>query len=63
MADVAANSDGRRFSIITSDDYSGLVYIAAFLAFIYSNLTFTTRFLINWKVFRSDDWAASLAQV
>ncbi|KAF2732925.1 hypothetical protein EJ04DRAFT_469290 [Polyplosphaeria fusca] len=61
MAD--AFPSGYRFSTVTPNDHSGLIYIAAFLTFTYSNLTFITRCFIKWQVFGYDDLATCVAQV
>lgn len=61
MADLIPS--GYRFSTITPDDHGGYVYIGAFLAFTYANLTFLTRCFIKWQVFGFDDWAMCVAQV
>ncbi|KAF2122186.1 hypothetical protein BDV96DRAFT_482763 [Lophiotrema nucula] len=59
MADVAPY----QFSKVTPDDHSGLIYIAAFLGFTYSNITFITRCCIKWQVFGFDDWGTCAAQI
>ncbi|OCL14761.1 hypothetical protein AOQ84DRAFT_358631 [Glonium stellatum] len=60
MATVTA---GNRFSTVTPDDHGGLIYIATFMAFTYSSVTFLTRCFIKWKIFGMDDWAIAAAQV
>ncbi|KAF2472815.1 uncharacterized protein BDR25DRAFT_366028 [Lindgomyces ingoldianus] len=61
MAD--APPPGYRFSTVTPDDHGGLIYIAAFLSFIYSSITFIARCFIKWRVFGFDDWAMMVAQI
>lgn len=61
MADLITS--GYRFSTVTPNDRGGLIYIATFLAFTYSSLTFLTRCFIKWRVFGIDDWTTCVAQV
>lgn len=60
---MAAVPAGDRFSTITPDDHGGLIYIATFMAFTYSSITFLTRCFIKWNIFGMDDWAMVAAQV
>ena len=60
---MAAVPAGDRFSTITPDDHGGLIYIATFMAFTYSSVTFVTRCFIKWNIFGMDDWAMVVAQV
>jgi hypothetical protein len=54
---------GNRWTTVTPDDRSGILYITAFLGFTYSSLTFFTRFIIKWRVLGLDDAAICAAQV
>jgi len=60
---MAAVPAGDRFSTVTPDDHGGLIYIATFMAFTYSSVTFLTRCFIKWNLFGMDDWAMVAAQV
>lgn len=59
----ATAQDGNRWARITPDDRSGILYIVALLAFIYTSLTFLTRIFIRRRMLGLDDLAMLIAQV
>ena len=54
---------GDRWTIVTSTDRSGILYIVLVLGFIYTNLVLVTRFFIKWRILVLDDGAMLIAQV
>lgn len=58
-----SQDNNNRWATVTPDDYSGVVYIAAFLGLTYSSLTFLLRYFLRWRSFGLDDLAMSVAQV
>ncbi|KAF2659603.1 hypothetical protein K491DRAFT_651059 [Lophiostoma macrostomum CBS 122681] len=56
------STGGHRWSNITADDHSGIVYITAFVTFTYTNLAFLTRCCLKWRVFGLDDWTMCITQ-
>jgi hypothetical protein len=52
-----------RWTRLTADDQSGILYIVTFLSFTYTSLTFLTRVLIKWRMLGLDDAAMLVAQV
>jgi hypothetical protein len=61
MADPAPEY-GHRWTTVTANDRSGILYIVTFLNFTYSSLTFVTRCFIKWHMLGLDDAAIFLAQ-
>lgn len=54
---------GYRWSNITPEDHSGILYIVTFLGFIYTSFAFFTRVVIKWRILGLDDGAMLIAQV
>lgn len=54
---------GYRWTSVTPDDRSGILYIVSILNLIYTSLAFFTRVLIKWHLLGLDDGAMLIAQV
>jgi len=54
---------GYKFSQVTDDDQSGIIWVVSLLFLIYTLLTFITRGCIKWNLWGWDDWAVTVAQV
>jgi hypothetical protein len=59
----ATIEEGYRWTRITPDDHSGILYIVTFLGFTYTSVAFLTRIAIKWHMLGLDDAAMLFAQV
>jgi hypothetical protein len=55
--------DDYRWANITSDDYSGALYVITFLSLTYTSTTVLARILIRSRVLGIDDGTMVVAQV
>lgn len=63
MSDPVASPSDNRFTIVTPDDRSGVIWIVTILCATYSALLLPIRWVIKKKVLGADDYVFTAALV